>query len=326
MREAVILVGDIGGTNARFALAHAGPDGVVITNVWKRPGADFPTFDDAIAAYLATATQRIDGASFGFAGPVRGDRVELLHRDWTIDRAAQRSQLDVERVVMVNDFMAMARSAPELAPSDTEVISQGQADPQGNIAVGGPGTGFGFGVLRRLTGAPGWVVVGGEGGHRTFAPQTDLEWAVFELMDAEHGYVSAEMVASGSGFDITLAALADAMDIEPRNLTEQDILALAERGDELALEFCRLRARTVMTALGDTALFSNATGGVFIAGGISTRIERYLKEREALDRFYSRGARTELVSRIPIRLITTELAPLIGAAHLWLDEEARGWL
>lgn len=324
--EAILLVGDVGGTNVRFALARVAGESVDVSDVWKRPSADFPTFDAAIAAYRQTISTRIDGAAFGLAGPVRDGHVDLLHRAWSVDRAELRQSLGVAHVVVVNDFMAMARSAPELGAAGTELIHAGEADPGGSLAVGGPGTGFGIGIVRRLLGADGWAVVGGEGGHQAFAPQTDLEWKLFQLMQAEHGYVSNEMVAAGSGFAMTLPALAEAMNLGRPSLAETEIIPAAEKGDRLALELCRLRARTVMTVMGNMALLSNATGGVFLAGGVSTRIARWLKEREALDRFYRRGLRTGLVSRIPIRLITPETAPLIGAARLWLDEEQRGWL
>ena len=81
-----------------------------------------------------------------------------------------------------------------------------------------------------------------------------------------------------------------------------------------------------MTSIGNMTLVANATGGVFIAGGVSQRLEPWLKERSALDRFYKRGVREDLMKPIPINLIASEAAPLIGSAHLWRDEQTRGWL
>jgi len=104
------------------------------------------------------------------------------------------------------------------------------------------------------------------------------------------------------------------------------VIDAAHAGDALALEFCRIRARATLTCMGNMALMSNATGGVFVAGGVSQRLEPWLKEPATLDRFYKRGVRTGLVKPIPINLIASEAAPLIGSAYLWLDEQARGWL
>jgi glucokinase len=330
--EGSLLVGDIGGTNVRLALARLTDDGgVAISDVWRRPGSDFPDFGAAIAAYLGAGRGRIAGASFGFAGPVSRGEVQLLHRDWTIRRADLQAQLGVERVVLVNDFFAMARSAPELGAADLHEIAPGTVDRAGSLAVGGPGTGFGVAVLRRfhdetLDSGAGWAVVGGEGGHQAFAPQTELEWSIAKRLKAELGYVSNEVVASGSGFEPTLAALAHAMGVPRQALTPSDVIERAGTGEALSVEMCRLRARTVMTAMGNTALACNATGGVFIAGGVSVYLEPWLKEREALDRFYRRGPRTALMTGIPIQLIVSETAPLVGSALLWRDEQGRGWL
>lgn len=323
MSDVTLLLGDAGGTNVRLALATVGGGGIRLSPVWKRPGADYTTFEDAVAAYLAETRPKLAGAAFGFAGAPRDGRVELLHRNWTVDRREIASQLGVERVVMVNDFFAMARAAPEVTDGLIE-ISPGVADPLGSIAVGGPGTGFGIGVLRRFS--DGWIVVGGEGGHQAYGPQTDVEWRLAERLRARGIYVSNEVIASGSGFEDTQAALAEVMKVPDPKASQGEIVEAAKRGDAFALEFCRVRANVVMTAMGNLALSAYTTGGVYLAGGVSPHLTPWLQERSALDRFYSRGPRTELLSRIPIRMITSQEAPLLGAAHLWVDEWVRGWL
>jgi glucokinase len=331
MVEHQILVGDAGGTNVRLAIARVSGGAVSLSEIWKRPGADFATFDAAIDAFLKDQKPQLSGAAFGFAGPVKDGRIQLLHRDWLVEKDKLKARLGVSRVVMVNDFFAMARSAPELSGKDLREISKGEADPHGSLAIGGPGTGFGVAILRRLMDdrppiTDGWVVVGGEGGHQAFSPQTDIEWKLAEELRQSVEYVSNEIVASGSGFDETWTALCQVMGVAPKKLTQQEIIERAKQGDGAALEFCRIRARCVMTAMGNLALVSHATGGVFIAGGVSVRLEPWLKELSALDRFRKRGQRTNLMAPIPINLIASEAAPLIGAAKLWLDEDARGWL
>jgi glucokinase len=324
MQDGAILVGDAGGTNVRFALAHVAAGRIRLSDIWKRPGADYPDFTSAIDAWLTETKPKFAGAAFGLAGQLKDGRVELLNRGWTVDVAALTSKLGLGNIVAVNDFFAMARSAPDLAGDQLREISPGEADPQGSLAIGGPGTGFGIAILRRYSG--GWIVVGGEGGHQAYAPQTDIEWRVFERLQQSLGYVSNEIVAAGAGFEVTLASLAEAMGAVPPKLSQPEVMERAKAGDPLCLEFCRLRARCVMTAMGNMALVANATGGVFLAGGVGMRLEPWLKERAALDRFYARGARTGLIRPIPISLIVSEEAPLTGAAMLWLDQEKREWL
>jgi glucokinase len=331
MAETDILVGDAGGTNVRLAIARISGGAVSLSDIWKRPGADFRTFNAAIDAFLRDQRPQLSGAAFGFAGPVRDGRIQLLHRDWLVEKEKLKDRLAIPRVVMVNDFFAMARSAAELSGGDLREIAKGEADPHGSLAIGGPGTGFGVAILRRLIDdrppiTDGWIVVGGEGGHQAYGPQTDIEWKLAEELRRSVGYVSNELVASGSGFEQSWQALCTVMGVPAQRLSQQEVIDRALRGDDVALEFCRIRARCVMTAMGNLALVSNATGGVFIAGGVSVRLEPWLKEQSVLDCFRKRGQRSDFVAPIPIRLITSDAAPLIGAAKLWLDEDARGWL
>lgn len=324
MTERTLLVGDAGGTNVRFALAHVAGGRVTLSEIWKRPGEQYPTFEAALDAYLTETRADYAGASFGFAGVTGGPTVELLNRGWVVDLAAVKARLGVGRLTVVNDFIAMARSAPELSGDQLKPVSKGETDTGGSIAVGGPGTGFGVGILRKTQG--GWVVIGGEGGHQAFTPETEIEWKLSERLRRELTYVSNEIVTAGAGFDDTRDALFEVMGLKPKPLTQAEVIDAAHAGDAMALEFCRIRARATLTCMGNMALMSNAAGGVFIAGGVAQRLEPWLTERASLDRFYKRGVRSGLVKPIPIRLITSEAAPLIGSAHLWLDEQARGWL
>ena len=308
----------------RFAMATFAEGRVNLSAVWKRPGRDYETFEAALDAYLKETTPEYAGASFGFAGVTGGSHVELLNRGWTVDLGAVKQRLGIERLVAVNDFIAMARSAPELSGDELRPVAKGEVDPKGSCAIGGPGTGFGVGLLRRIE--QGWVVIGGEGGHQAFTPETDIEWKLAVTLRRKYGYVSNEIVTAGMGFDDTRDALFEVMGVKQKPLTQAEVIDAANAGDPVALEFCRLRARTVMTAMGNMALVANATGGVFIAGGVAQRLEPWLKERAALDRFYVRWPRTELMKPIPVNLIASEAAPLIGSAHLWRDEQMRGWL
>ncbi len=324
MSKETILVGDAGGTNVRFAVARVDDAGIKLSPIWKRPGANYPTFADALSAYLVESHEKPSGAAFGLAGVEHQGRIELLNRGWTVDRCETVDQLGLDGIVMVNDFFAMARGAVELAPGDALEITAGEVDPLGSVAVGGPGTGFGIAMVRRVS--DGWVVVAGEGGHQAYTPETDVEWRLAENLRAHGVYPSNEIVAAGVGFDETRRALAEAMGVSDRQQSQQDVIDAAAQGDAFALEFCRLRARCVMTAMGNLALVANSTGGVCLAGGVTQRLIPWLKEKSVLDRFHERGPRTGLLASIPIRNITSESAPLIGAAHLWRDERDRGWL
>jgi glucokinase len=324
MSDDAILVGDVGGTNVRLALARVEGGRISLSTIWKREGATFKSFEDALDVYLDETGAQPTGAALGLAGVVASDRVELINRGWTVDLAHVRKRLGGVRLVAVNDFIAMARAAPELDDEELEPIRSSGADPNGSAVVGGPGTGFGIAILRR-TGS-GWVVIGGEGGHQAFAPQTPLEWELAEAMRRRGAYVSNELVAAGAGFELTRDCLAEVMGLAPRAWSQADVIAEALKGDAFAAAFCRLRVATVMSALGNIALACNASGGVYVAGGVATRLAPWLDEPEALARFDKRGPHTALMEGMTIKLIESEAAPLLGVAHLWLDERARGWI
>ena len=97
MAEAEILVGDAGGTNVCLAIARISSDAISLSGIWKRPGAEFRTFDAAIDAFLKDQRPQLSGAAFGFAGPVRDGRIQLLHRDWVVEKEALKSKLGARR-------------------------------------------------------------------------------------------------------------------------------------------------------------------------------------------------------------------------------------
>lgn len=345
--EQRIIVGDIGGTNVRLAIARVSAGGIALETVWKQPGSRYASFAAALDDFLHSqpageGASRVEtparggagggavaGAALGLAGPVSGGRVEMLHRNWVVDAREIGEMLSTEAVLLVNDFMAMARSAPELAGDELESLSGGEPDSDGNIVVGGPGTGFGLGTLKRIRAdqeSAGWVVVGGEGGHQMFAPQSELEWKVAERLRQDGVYVSNEVIASGSGFKQTLDALAEVMNLPVGTSDPAMVISQAEAGDPLALELCRLRARCTMSALGDAALAANATGGVFVAGGVSAHLKTWLMEPDAIARFRQRGPRSGLLADVPIQLVTGDRSALIGCAALWRDQQLHGWI
>jgi len=324
MTQTSILVGDVGGTNVRFALASASGAGLRLEAIWKREAAAFASFSEALDAFLDDTAARPGGVARGLAGVVEGDSVDLLNRGWRVDLGWVRRRLGEAPLVAVNDFIAMARAAPELGDDELEPVRSGRASPGGCAVVGGPGTGFGLALLRQA--GAGWVVIGGEGGHQAYTPQTPLEWELAQAIRARGVYVSTELVTAGAGFELTRDCLAEVMGLPPVSWSQADVIAQALAGEPFSVAFCRLRVAAVMTTLGDAALVCNASGGVFLAGGVANHLAPWFDEPEAIARFEQRGPRTCLLDTLPIHMIVSEAAPLLGAAHIWLDQSRRGWI
>lgn len=308
-----VLVGDIGGTNARFAVAARRDGRFCIEHFLKVPGDEFESFEAALAHYLSESGASVEEACFAFAGPVMDGEVKLTNRNWRVSASSVRTRFGFRRVEFLNDFHAMARAIPEFEISGLEEVVTGNAIPGAPVLVTGPGTGLGVATLLPGTDG-GWQVLSGEGGHMAYPPRTETEFRLAELLIARHGYVSNELVASGSGLDEVHSALCYLADrpfepVEPSRMTE-----LAEQGDEFFRNLIEIRACAVMGAAGDLVLANGALGGVVLAGGVSAQIAEYLKSQQARERFASRGLLSHYLDDCPVWLIRDASAPLIGAA------------
>src|SRR5262245_47075706 len=114
----MILAGDIGGTNSRFALFEG--RGRELSVVWKKtwPSRESGEFSELVQHALQESGGRPSAASFGVAGPVREGRVQATNLPWTIDGAQLARQLGLERVGLINDLEANAWGLEMLAPDD----------------------------------------------------------------------------------------------------------------------------------------------------------------------------------------------------------------
>ncbi|WP_084397737.1 glucokinase [Henriciella aquimarina] len=318
-----VLVGDIGGTNVRFAVARRGFAGhPLISDISVMPGDDFETFDAALKTYCdALGEKRPKQALIALAGPVDEDHVKLTNRDWTVDAVRLAGHCGFRRVRLVNDYAAMARAIPELPDSDFRVLRAGHPDQEGRnpILVSGPGTGLGMATLIPA-GATGWRVLTGEGGHAAFAPFNAREWALFERLSESHGYVSRELVLSGSGLNAVHKALCEIDGVAWEETGPAEIMERAQQGDRICRDICEIRARGTLYALGDAALMNGTQGGVVITGGVAERLADWLAAPEAISRFLQRGPMSDYMTPIPIRLLLSGEAALVGAAALHFDE------
>jgi glucokinase len=208
-----ILLADIGGTNARFALMTDGLGAIRHLAV-----ADFAAAKDAVATFLREegAGVRVAGAVLAVAAPVEGERCRFTNSPWVIDAAELRAVFGMARVELVNDFEAVAWSLPRLTADDLRPVGGGAAVPGGPMVVLGPGTGLGVAAL--VSTPSGFVVVPTEAGHTTLAATTDREAAIIAELRRRFGHVSTERVLSGPGIEAlhTTIATLDGVVVPPR--------------------------------------------------------------------------------------------------------------
>ncbi|MEO0479513.1 MAG: glucokinase [Planctomycetota bacterium] len=349
------LVGDVGGTNTRFALFldsgsdtdPSGPPGVSAEPAIQRiyPSDDSPDFGVLLRRFLdevagALPGQTVERACFGVAGPVRDGICRATNLPFVIDRGELRKELGTDKVVVVNDFALQSRAALALGPQDWVELGGREARPDGPIAVLGPGTGLGVGYAVPIPGG-GFEIRASEGGHQEFAPKNDRERLVYDELRGTYGRVSVERVASGPGLetiarvlclsdDWPLAERQSALeaiktsDDAPRligeagaGLIRTDGLPVA--GSPIFRAALELFADVLGSFAGDTALLLLSEGGVYLAGGIPPRIVEFLQQSRLRESFEDKGRFSALLERIPIRLVTRADPGLLGA--LWFTED-----
>lgn len=310
------LVGDIGGTWARFGLVE--PDGA-FHRVAVRACADHAGLAEALDAYLEDAARgvRPRRAAISVAGPVTGDRVSLTNHPWSFSVEILRRRFGFESLAVVNDFSAVARGAPHLGEGDRLRIGGGRPAAGAAIAVLGPGTGLGVSGL--VPSGGGWAVVEGEGGHATMAAADRREARVLAEVAREFGHVSAERVLSGPGLVNLHRALRrlDGEDPSGPEPTAEDIVAEgAGRRSPRCGEVLDLAAELLGTFAADTALTLGARGGVYIGGGLVPRYADRFARSGFRRRFEAKGRFSDYLAAIPTYLILHEFPAFLGLAAL----------
>lgn len=309
----VLLVGDIGGTNARFALARRGGAAPTLEAVEAFPADQHPTLLDAVAGYLARAGERATGCVLAVAGPVTDGEIDLTNSPWRV-READLVGLGLSSARLINDFEALAWAAPAIDPGHLDHVGgPAAARADGAVAVLGPGTGFGVSGLARNE--FGQAALATEGGHAGFAPGDEVELDIWRSLARRYGRVSLERLISGAGLVNIHRALAELSGRPPAADDPAEITRRALAGEDpfrgdLA-RFCAILG----AAAGDIALTLGARGGVYIGGGIAPRITEFLKASPFRERFEAKGRFVDYMRQIPTWVITHPHAALLGAAR-----------
>jgi len=330
-QPAVVLAGDIGGTNARLRIARERSGRVDVLAEESLRVADFGALENAIEAFVARAHAEnvasflLDRACFAVAGPIEGDRAKLTNATWTIDAKAIAKRFGIAHVKLVNDFHAAAAGVDQIAPEQMRVLQQGLPMPSAPRLVIGAGTGLG--VAYAVPVGRGFRVVPGEGGHVGFAPADDEQIALMRFVQPSLGRVTAEHLVSGPGivrlYAFASASLRPADDATPADVVADGAAAVVRRareGEPAARHALELFAAILGAVAGDHALSVLASGGVYIAGGIAARLAEHFRSGAFLAAFNAKGNHSALMARMPVRVVLDEGLGLAGAARLALDD------
>lgn len=305
------LVGDIGGTNARFALWRDEQ----LASVRVLATADFATPEQAIGRYLddlGLAPGSIGSVCLAVAGPVGGEHFRFTNNHWRLSRGAFCEALQVDELLLVNDFTAMALGMTRVAEHERIQICPGVAEPGSPAVVIGPGTGLGVGTL--LPQSEGrWQALPGEGGHVDLPIGSPREAQLWQQLFNQLGHVRAEDVLSGNGLLQLYLAMCTVDGHTPLLNSPAQITAAALAGEALAVQvldqFCAWLGRVA----GNNVLTLGARGGVYIVGGVVPRFAAFFQGSGFQRALSSKGCMSGYFEGVPVWLVTAEYPGLEGA-------------
>jgi len=318
--DLTLLVGDVGGTNARFAIARLIEGQYVLEHHESFPAAEHPTFLSGVKAFIDGCEVKPSGGIIAVAGPVTDGEIDLTNSPWRVSEA-ELGTLGLSPVRLINDFEALAWGAP-VVPAD-QLGSLGgpdEGEEHTAIAVLGPGTGFGVSALARdVHGVE--IAMPSEGGHACFAPGDAVEDELLRILRRRYDRVSIERLICGPGLLNMHRILAEIDGREthiddPAQITKEALEDMNSHCGATLARFCAILGAVA----GDVALTMGARGGIYIAGGIAPRILPFLQASPFRERFERKGRFQPYMEAIPTKVILHKHAALLGAARVAFAE------
>ncbi|REC56682.1 glucokinase [Rhodosalinus sediminis] len=299
------LVGDIGATTARLALAR---DGMPVPGTAARLAtADHASAEALLAAYLATQRAAPRRACLAVAGAVRDGSAWMRNRGWQIEAEALAAALGLQHVHLMNDLQAQGLALDRLSAAAQDRLLTGTPEPRAARLVIGLGTGVNCAPVHRVPGAAAPFVPATEGGAAALPVHDAESLALAERLRAEAGGATVEGALSGRG----LARLWRFAGGHGR-LAPPDVLTEAAAGEQHAAEAVALYARLLGHAARDMSLAHLALGGVWLAGGLARAIAPHLRHNG----FEAAFRADPLTAGIPVQVIADDAAAVLGCAEV----------
>jgi len=310
MNNFLKIVGDIGGTNARFACVT--DEGNYYHKVEIYACADFETLDHAISKYIDSLKAKhklndfkINEVCLAIAGPVYHDIINLPNNHWSFSRTKLQRSIGVP-VMVINDFTAQTLCLDILAEDEIFWFDDMRPNGNGIRAVIGPGTGLGISIQM-----PNGDIVPSEGGHIAFAPRTEHQMDLLRLLWTRYQRVSVERILSGHGLENLYWANSSIAQDE-KEAKAPDILDLARNNDPHAEAAISDFFEILACFSGDMAMTAWASDGVYLTGGILPKLWEFFDVQKFRERFQSKGRFTEFCRTVPVALNKAEQPGLLG--------------
>lgn len=327
--QPLVLAGDIGGTKTNLGLFRMGKKRPVPKVIETHPSRESPNLALIVEKFLGRHQVSVATACFGVAGPVKNGRCKTTNLAWDVSEKKLKNRFGWDNVRLINDLTATAYAVPLLTGRELFSLNQGKKYRGESIGLIAPGTGLGMALLAWKDGS--YIPVPSEGGHSDFAPQNEVEIALWNYLHVRLGHVSVERVLSGPGLFIIYCWLKfTGQGSEPARLAEKmneddpskviTEAALVEK-EPLCVKTLDLFVSILGAAAGNLALTGLTRGGIYIGGGIAPKILPKLQGGLFMKTFVDKGRFEGLLHEIPVRVILNDKAALLGAAYRALEVE-----
>jgi len=274
-------------------------------------------FEEAVTDFLsAHGNPRLMGAALSSRGWERRGKIQLPEKGLALDRDDLRQLLGIQRVNLVNNFVARALAIPHLRQDERIKVCGGDAMEEQVIAVLGPHFGLGQAALAP-DGMGGWTAMPCEGGHSDLPVVTDREWEVFKILQRRHGHVPREFVISFAGLIELFHALAELHGTEASVTTPEEIMALANIGDPLAVEAISMCSAWLAAMASDVALILGARGGIYLTGDLMDLMAEVFDTDAFCQRYADKGRLSHFVEEIPVYRTQARDLEIVGLQTLF---------
>ena len=318
----LVLAADVGGTKTDFALFQIENGKLISLKSQRFPTSDHESFVKAMRTFHDDKSLMIDCACLGVAGPVDGDKVRGVNFAWEIDAKKLEKDLNINRVLLINDLEANAYGLSALEKDDFKIITEGENN-EGNAAIISPGTGLGEAGL--YWDGSRFHPYATEGGHCNFSPVDELDMELWNYLQKKFEHVSWERLVSGQGILNIYEFLRKFRNLEEPKWLEEKLktdpsakvisAAALENKDAVCVETLELFLKYLAVECAQLALKAKATGGIYIGGGIAPKILKLIDEKEFYKNFINVGRMEHLLKTIPVKIVLNDKTALMGAAY-----------
>lgn len=321
----MILAGDAGATKTELALFEIRDNYPVKVSSKRFFSNEFASLEEIVKAFLSGTGNYIESACIGAPGPVIGGKILSTNIPWILDEKILSENLNIRNFKLANDLELIATAVGDLKDEDCiSVYMPEERSLNKSKVVLAPGTGLGQAALLYIGGRH--IVVNSEGGHTDFAPSDKIEIELLKYLQKKFGHVSYERIASGRGLlniydflvDEKYFEAGEELELEMKTRNAPGVItdhALA-KDSSLCEKALDIFTSVLGAQAGNMVLTFNATGGVYLGGGIPLKIIQKLSEGTFRKSFLEKGRLNYLTESTPVFVIKDPSIALRGAVKL----------